>query len=226
MVATVAPNATSINILQWFPGDPVSGLIFFILGVVGAAVIVFLSLGTSLPGINTRVSISNLEVEIDSDKKERDQLWNEWKNTKDNSLQKQLELLESRITYNQNRLDSEKKYLERASIALYLPIGGAFATLLAADFIQALAIGAGWTGLIAMIGIKREEGVATKEKERESSDMNMKRQQLRDMINQKDINNQNIMKALRDSNNELKRQVFDLAVRLKKQTTHTAGGRA
>jgi hypothetical protein len=222
----VASDAASINILEWFPNDPVSGLILFILGVVGAAVIVFLTLGTSLPGINTRVSIGGLEVEIDSDKKEREQLWSDWKITKEDSLAKQLERLDSRIAINENRLDSEKKYLQRASIALYMPIGGAFATLLAADFIQALAIGAGWTGLVAMIGIKREAGEATKEKDRESSDMEMKRQELRHMISEKDKNNQKTMDELKNSNDELKRQVFDLAVRLKKQQIrHSSGGK-
>jgi len=222
----VASNATSINVLEWFPNDPVSGLVLFILGVVGAAVVVYLSLGTSLPGLNTRVSIRNLEVEIESDKQEREQLWNEWKETKDDRLAAQVGLLDQKIEKDQNRLDGNKKRLRQASVALYMPLGGAFATLLAADFIQALTIGAGWTALISMIGIKREEAEASTEKEHESNSMDKKKQQLKDMIDEKDKKNQNILKELQESNTELKRQVFDLAVRLKKQQNkHPAGGK-
>lgn len=224
--AIAGTNAVSIDILKWFQaGDWASGIIFFILGALGAAIIVYLSLNTSLPGLNTSVNIRKLETEIASDKKEQEQLWKDWKKGKEESVAKQLERLDNRIEKDENRLEVEKKYLQRTSIALYIPIGAAVSTLLAADFIQAIAFGAGWTGLVSMIGITRQRGEEKVERDLDSTEVDEKNQKLEEIIKTFEKNEKTNQRSkenidkLKKENQQLKNMIFSQTKKLKLSET-------
>ncbi len=144
----MAINVTDIASMPvWWPDDIFIGIFFFILGICGAAIMVYLGEIEKLLGKSTR--ILEIESEIESKKKEREKI-KVPENTNDRIKWEEL------INKDKEQLYRERNSVRTQGIILYVFIGGVIATILANSMIEAVAFGAGWTGLIGLFGIKKD----------------------------------------------------------------------
>lgn len=142
----------------WWPNDILIGIIFFSLGIGGAMIIVYLGDWEKLMRRSVRI------VEIEEDIREKKKRANKLKEDK-TSYRETWEL----INRDQDRLDRERKFNITLEITLYLLIGGVVATILADSAIEAVAFGAGWTGLIGVFGLKKDSEERAEVREEETT---------------------------------------------------------
>lgn len=138
-------NITStLQMPIWWPDNISVGIFFFILGVTGAGIIVYLGSWDKLMGNTAR--ILELQDQIESvrellkettDDGDKDRMWQE-------------------IVRKENELNKEKWFFRYLGIMIYLFVGGMIASILANSMLEAIAFGAGWTGLIGVFGIKKD----------------------------------------------------------------------
>lgn len=141
----MAVNITStLEMPIWWPDNISVGIFFFILGVTGAGIIVYLGSWDKLMGNTAR--ILELQDQIESvrellkeatDDGDKDRMWQE-------------------IVRKENELNKEKWFFRYLGIIIYLFVGGMIASILANSMLEAVAFGAGWTGLIGVFGIKKD----------------------------------------------------------------------
>ncbi|OEU54158.1 MAG: hypothetical protein BA871_10270 [Desulfuromonadales bacterium C00003096] len=142
----------------WWPNDILIGIIFFSLGIGGAMIVVYLGDWEKLMRRSVRI------VEIEEDIREKKKRANKPKEDK-TSYRETWEL----INRDQDRLDRERKFNITLEITLYLLIGGVVATILADSAIEAVAFGAGWTGLIGVFGLKKDSEERAEVREEETT---------------------------------------------------------
>jgi hypothetical protein len=192
----VSINATNIDILTWYyNGDYISGIILFLVGIIGGLVTLYFYIGNLLPNMGGSTRINDLETESSQLKtriEDLKKIWNKERedfndmiegNDKQGSsshpLEKkcaaqkmQLEEITKRIGQMENDLRekeqniiNEKNSMLRIGFILYALLGGAFSTLIATDALQGVIIGAGWTTFASTIGLKRQEEQVKSKKE-------------------------------------------------------------
>ena len=141
----------------WWPNDISMGVLFALLGVVGAAIMVYLGEWDRLLGKSAR--ILEIENQIASNRK----IANEIKDPGEVEKRKQWEDM---INVDEDRLDGERKSVRTQGVILYLFIGGVMAAILANGVVEAVAFGAGWTGFIGMFGIKKDSDERKKRRDK------------------------------------------------------------
>lgn len=141
-------NTTTIVAMPiWWPNDIFIGVFFGLLGLCGAAIMVYLGEWEKLLGKSARML--EIEDEIESKRK----IANKIKDTGEVEKRKKWEDM---INENEDRLERERKSVRIQGLILYLFIGGVMAAILANGVVEAVAFGAGWTGFIGMFGIKND----------------------------------------------------------------------
>ena len=158
-------------ILAWlFPddGDPdwTEGVVFFLLGVMGALVTTYLFLGEFLPSMGGKADYDLDRWDLKRKKDERDKLNEERKQLAGSSpvpedrmaaLGSMVDDRTAEIDEIQKRLVSERWRLLTVGVTIYVLLGGAFATVFATSMAQALIIGFGWVAVADRLGLKREK---------------------------------------------------------------------
>jgi hypothetical protein len=235
------------NLLSWlWAGDYTSGIVFILLGIVGAAVTVYLTLEGYLPNINKSARMLELEVEMTEVKEQSKQVRNKLNdkineqnaaqnqfenrdidqvtfNTRFYALEKQINNLRYDITNldkilnnKQNEYNIAARSLQRTSILFYIPIGAAFAALIAEDPLEALGIGAGWTAFISLTQLNKKDNEGKKHRDKESDKIQERNSELEKIISDYDKKQKPIME-LQKENEELKKAVADMAIKLKEK---------
>lgn len=164
-------DPTRIAIFPWvtsggFDENWLQGLLFAALGLVGAAVLLFFSLGEFLPAMGGKAEYVARRAELDELVKQRDTqytLREAYVRGEGSTTPEQAEAaaalagdLESSIQHEQRELTHERNRLFGIGMAMYAVVGAAFAVLFAANELQALLIGFGWTAVAERFGLKRE----------------------------------------------------------------------
>jgi len=132
---------------MWWPCDIGVGIFFFILGITGAAIMVFIGGWDKLMAKSARI------IEIDEEIKLKREIANRLGEDKTDDREK----WERMINEDEDRLDKERTFNRDTGMILYVFIGGTVATILASNMIEAVAFGAGWTAVIGIFGIKKDE---------------------------------------------------------------------
>ncbi len=145
----------------WWPDNILMGVLFALLGVVGAAIMVYLGEWEKLLGKSAR--ILEIENQIASNRK----IANEIKDPREVDTRRKWEDI---ITRYENRLDTERRFIRNLGITLYLLIGGVIAAVLANSMVEAIAFGAGWTGFIGIFGIKKDSEERRKVRDKEDDE--------------------------------------------------------
>ncbi len=140
-------NISTTNMPVWWPDNPILGLLFAILGLVGAAIMIYIGEWDRLMGKSAR--INEIEIEI----AEKRKLASKITEPKNVNIREKYEKM---INEDEDRLDREKRYINKQGIILYLLVGGILAAVFANGIVAAVTIGASWTAIIGMFGIKKD----------------------------------------------------------------------
>jgi bisphosphoglycerate-dependent phosphoglycerate mutase len=162
------PWPEAANILAWLNQEPVAwraGLIFFLGGLTGAAATAFGAVGGLIPGTAGKEEVDRLTRERVAATKRKETYQTEYDQVRNdpNATDAKKAAFAADV---QRAQDTEQIILDKLNKAkhaqywqalpFYLPLGGVFATALAQDVLQALAIGAGWPTVWAAFQLKPE----------------------------------------------------------------------
>ena len=151
------PTPEPINVIDLFtwasttPPNWGRGALFAVLGLVGALVTIFSLIGGAVP-----ITAGQAKIDADTERLER--------------LSRRLEELinasppdaaaiaavESAVNNLRDDLWAERWRQFGIAAFLYAVLGAFFSAMLAKDLLQALFIGAGWTGLLGTLGLKND----------------------------------------------------------------------
>lgn len=148
-------SATNINILSWSKKNPIdwsSGVIFALSGLIGALVTIFGLIGTAVPGTAGQVSIEEDCDRLRSLCQKQDIVLKETGNINVNEA----DILQKAVGDLRDDISKERWRQFGIAAFMYAVIGAFFAAFLAQDALQALMIGAGWTGVMGSLGLKRD----------------------------------------------------------------------
>ncbi len=149
-------NATNIAAMPiWWQDDMSMGIFLFLLGVTGAAIMVYLGELEKLTGKSSRI------IEIEEEIKEKRKIATKLGEDKTDDRNK----WEKMINEDEIILDRERRNITNQGIILYLFIGGMIAAVLADSMVEAVGFGAGWTGFIGMFGIKKDSDERRKKRD-------------------------------------------------------------
>jgi hypothetical protein len=121
------------------------------LGLVGALVTVFGLIGGTVPGTAG-------QAQIDADNARLNTYYEQLKRLMATSPPDgtAIEAVERAVNNLRDDLRAERWRQFGIAAFFYVILGGAVATILAADILQALVIGAGWTGWLGTLGLKAD----------------------------------------------------------------------
>jgi hypothetical protein len=145
---------TVANLFSWLTTNPPDwgrGILFALLGLVGALVTIFGLIGGVVPGTAGQAGIDADDERL---KIMSDQLVERVKTPSTDP--KSIEAIERTVNNLRDDLRSEKWRQFSTAALLYAVLGAFFATLIARDILQALVIGAGWTTAIGTLGLKKD----------------------------------------------------------------------
>ena len=142
------------------PPDWLRGALFAALGFVGALVTIFGLVGGAVPGTAGQARIDSDRARLERLSKRLEDLISESKPDSDT-----IGAVETTVNNLRDDLRSETWRQFAIATIIYALLGAFFSAFLAQDFIQALVIGAGWTGVLGTLGLKKDfsERKATKD---------------------------------------------------------------
>ncbi|CEG12536.1 membrane hypothetical protein [groundwater metagenome] len=141
-------TATAVGSMPWWwPSDIQTGFFLFMLGIAGAMIMVFIGGWDKLMARNARI------IEIEEEIREKREIASTFKDNKTADRK----MWEEMINGDEDRLDKERSFNRTTGIVLYLIIGGVVATIMATNMVEAVAFGAGWTAIIGVFGIKKDD---------------------------------------------------------------------
>jgi len=164
-------DPTRIAIFPWvtsggFEENWLEGLALAALGLVGALVLLFVFLGEFLPSMGGKADYVARKAELDELVKQRtvqfalresyvrgDESTTPEREAASAALTDDLEVA---IQHKQEELTHERNRLLTIGMPIYVVLGAAFAVLFAANALQALLIGFGWTAVAERLGLKKE----------------------------------------------------------------------
>jgi hypothetical protein len=173
------------NLFTWFTQDPPNyrdGILFLILGALGALATMYAAVGGVMPGTAGKDELDrrqraldvarNLETTLQQKVDALNSLpaLDPANENKLNRYREDLARAQDRSDGLEKQLNSEKWRQFIIACIFYLPLGGGFAAALAQDLVQALIIGAGWPTVWASYQLtnqvtKLNQNIADVEKE-------------------------------------------------------------
>jgi len=153
-IAQDVPPVEMANLVFWLkktPPDWGTGILFALLGLVGALVTVFGLIGGAVPG-----TAGQAQIDADTERLERlSRRLEELINTSELNADA-IAAVENTVNSLRDDLRAEKWRQFIIATGFYAILGAFFATFLAHDILQALIIGAGWTSFVGTLGIKKD----------------------------------------------------------------------
>lgn len=146
------------NLFSWAMTNPpnwVQGVLYVVLGVIGALVTIYFAIGGTIPTASG--------VKLEAEFKELEKKNKELAELRKKALENPTSVNPSLIDAFSNDADKQRDDLERKRqgmfrnwALMYVLLGAFFAALLAQDLLQAITIGAGWTSFLAAVGLSKE----------------------------------------------------------------------
>jgi hypothetical protein len=135
------------------PPDWARGGLYAGLGLIGALVTSFSLIGGAVPG-----TAGQAKIDADTARLERlsERLEKLITSTDGPPAAEAIVAVESTVNSLRDDLRAERWRQWGIAIVLYAVLGAFFAALLAKDMLQALVMGAGWTGMLGSLGLKRD----------------------------------------------------------------------
>lgn len=138
------------NLFSWYP-DLWTGALFAGLGLIGSFVTIFGLIGGAVPGTAGQVKIDANTARLDRLSKRLEVLI--FASTPDAGV---VTAVETAVNNLRDDLKAERWRQFAIATVFYAFLGAFFSAFLAQDMLQALVIGAGWTGLLGTLGLKKD----------------------------------------------------------------------
>lgn len=153
---TAAPEGQTVAeqmLFHWEDGDWETPALFALLGLVGALVTMFSLIGGAVPGTAGK-------ARIDAETARLDRFYQRLQSLADAPQIDPGAVSALNDTVDRMRDDLRRERWRQFGIgfAFYVVLGASFAVALAYDYLQAIAIGAGWTGYTGALGLKTDFG--------------------------------------------------------------------
>jgi opacity protein-like surface antigen len=152
--AAVIASVPGAHVAEWLTKDPIDwaqGGTFAALGMVGALVTLFGLVGGSVPGTTGQAGIDAAAERLETRERKLDDLLKS-----DHPDLDEITSVQNSINDLRNYVRKERRYQFLLAAVLYAILGAAIAALLAQDILQAIVIGAGWTGFVGALGLRRD----------------------------------------------------------------------
>ncbi len=148
-------------------GDWGTGWLYFVLGMAGALVTVYLFLGEFLPSMGGKANLARDQILLDEyqaarravvEIRQRAALGqaNHIRQDQLNAAEELSDDLDEMIRFLERRIWNERWRLFALGFPMYIILGGFFAMALAGNFLEAIIIGFGWTVVADRLGLERE----------------------------------------------------------------------
>jgi hypothetical protein len=161
------PELELTNILAWATTEPINwslGALLAVVGFAGALVSIFGLVGGVVPGTAGQARIDEDYEQLKRLSKRLEDLITP--NPPISPLDSQsIAAVGQAIKDLRDNLSKERRYQFAIAATLYAVLGAFFASALAQDLLQALVIGAGWTGLAGTLGLKKDFAVRKSSKD-------------------------------------------------------------
>lgn len=154
------------TLFAWYPDNWGQGGLYFLLGLAGALVTVYLFLGEMLPSMGGQVEYERTRITLEHYVEQREELINKRNEVAlgradeglhADSLDKLSKDLNDITELLEKRLRSERWRLFALGFPIYLVLGGFFSAAFASNFLEALVIGFGWTLIADRLGLQRKD---------------------------------------------------------------------
>lgn len=158
-------NASSMAVSSmpvWWPDNSLVGILFFILGICGAAIMVYIGEWDKLMAKSARI------IEIENEIEKKREISDKITDSKEVDTRKKYEDM---INEDEDRMDRERRDTRITGIILFMFIGGVLAAILANSMVEAVGFGAGWTGLIGIFGIKKDNELRKESRDTETQNL-------------------------------------------------------
>ena len=142
------------NLFTWATNDPPDwsqGLLYSFLGMIGALVTIFTLIGGVIPGTAGQAKIEFDEGRLDKWQRRLEELMDD-----PSPNAEVIKSVEVAVDNLRDDLRAERWHQFGIAAVIYVVLGAFFSALLAQDMLQALVIGAGWTGFIGTLGLKKD----------------------------------------------------------------------
>jgi hypothetical protein len=143
------------NLFAWARGESVNwaqGAIFAALGLVGGLITIFTLIGGAIPGTFGQAQIEATQEQLDRLSKKLEDLIVNSEAVDAGAI----DAVEKAVNNLRDDLRAERWRQFFIAAILYALLAAFFAVALATNLLQAIVIGAGWTGLLGSIGLKRD----------------------------------------------------------------------
>jgi Trk-type K+ transport system membrane component len=150
------------NVLTWLSSDPpnfILGVVYAGLGFTGAIIAIFFMVGGVIPGTAGQARIDADLHRLDLYKERLIELIHQ--NPPDTAA---IDSIGNRKDKMSSRLLKDKMLQFLIAGTLYVIAGSLLAAIFAQDFIQAIAIGLGWTSFMGIFGLKKDYSVRRERK--------------------------------------------------------------
>lgn len=142
------------DLLSWAKSTPPDwgrGILYAILGLIGSLITIFGFIGGAVPGTAGK-------ARIDAETERLDRLSQRLEEVTDSPHPNASVIKAIERTVNNLRDDLRTERWRQFAIAtiLYAVLGAFFSTLIARDILQAIVIGAGWTGFLGTLGLQKD----------------------------------------------------------------------
>ncbi len=166
-----------------------TGWLYFVLGMAGALVTVYLFLGEFLPSMGGKANLARDEIVLEeyqavrrsiSEIRQRAALGHP-DGVKEEQLRAAEALsddLDNMIIFLERRIRSERWRLFALGFPMYVILGGFFAMAMAGNFLEAIVIGFGWTVVADRLGLERETAVRKEIRDTEISKIETQRREM------------------------------------------------
>lgn len=147
-------EVTVADLFSWYSSDDPqwsTGGFYAALGLVGAIFVAFGLIGGAVPGTAGQANIERDEARVERMNKQLESLI-----SGSNTDPARLAATEAAVDRWRDDVRSERWRQYTVACILYAILGAFFASMLAKDILQALVIGAGWTGVLGSLGLRSD----------------------------------------------------------------------
>lgn len=194
--ATAAQPTQTANLFSWATSSPiqwVTGILYAILGLTGALITMFATVGGAVPG-----TAGKADIDEDTERLRRFQRKVENMLNEPDIQPDRVQAVEQCVNDLQKSIQLRQRNQWWIAGFIYVVLGIIIAAALAQNLLQAVAIGAGWTGVIGTLGLKSDYEERKSKKDTELTNLLSRIDHLEGLLNagqKQELNESSVLRS-------------------------------